>query len=368
MAHLTSTIFEAGHADAICFTPIRFEETIIGVLVCEYETTEFASRQSTHQQDLARLVGPSLKHAIRWQKRPLKRTSTLIENIIEKPKAAGVKSLITFGILAFLVWFLFFFQVGIFVRGDARLEPANLAIATAPHGGTVAEILVKVNEQVKKGQPLLLIDDTDLQLEHSELTRMISQEEVQKKQYLQQGKRAEWSASELRIMQHRIRLQAVERKLSRCEVLSPMAGVVLNDDLDVLKGMTVKEGQHLIQLADLSEFKLVIDVPEQDLVLVEQRVKNGQYVPVEFLSHANPEQPQTAEVSSLKALSPTNILDEKQQHHVYRVTVPIELKGISTGLALANRTGRAKLDVGEGSIAWRYLRDAWHFMKVTILF
>lgn len=361
-------IFDAGESDAICLTPIRDEDSIIAVMVGEYESADKASRQASHQQDLCRVVGPPLRQSVQWQTRPLRRTSELLTAIREKPKSFGVRSLVTFGIVATIIWLLFIMQVTLPIRGDARLEPANVAIASAPFTATVAQVHVESGDKVEKGQLLITLDDADLQHEKAELLGAISQEQVQQKQSLAERKRAEWSASELRIKQYQIRVKAIERKIGRTKIAAQIGGIVLNDDLDVLVGMTVTEGKQLIQIADLSEFRLVVGVPEQDLVLVEESIKNGKPVPIEFLSHANPNQPQHVQVNSLKALSPTSMLDKKQRRHVYEVTVPIQLEGISTELALANRTGRARLDVGESSIAYRYLRDAWHFMKMTIFF
>lgn len=361
-------IFDAGQSDAICLTPIRDEDKIVAVMVGEYESAEKASRQAAHQQDLCRVVGPPLRQCIQWQARPLRRTSQLLTAIREKPRSFGVRSSITFGIIAFVVWLLFIMQVSLPIRGNARLEPANVAIASAPFGAIVDQVHVNPGDKVEKGQLLITLDDTDLQLEKSELLGAISQEKVQQKQFLLERKRAEWSASELRIQQYQIRVKSIERKIDRSKITAQIGGVVLNDDLDLLVGMTVTEGKQLVQVADLSEFRLVVAVPEQDLVLIEEQIKTGHPVPVEFLSHANPNQPQTVNVTSLKALSPTSMLDQKQRRHIYEVTVPLKLEGISTEMALANRTGRARLNVGESSVAYRYLRDAWHFMKMTILF
>lgn len=368
LAPLLDDLFNLGDAQAVCLTPIRFEQRIVGVLIAEYGSVTEASQRASHQQELAGLAGPVLEKAILWHTRPLRRTSQLIGSVRDKPVAAAVRSLAVLAVVAGAIYGLFFMPVTIPVRGDARLEPAMLAMITSPYGGRIDQVHVTAGQQVRQGDVLVSLDDSDLRLQLAEVTRGIDQEHVRQQQARREGNITEVRATELKIAQLEIRRRTIERLIERAHIRAPIDGVVLNERPQHLKGMTVPEGDQLLQLGDLKRFDLVVEVNEDDLILVEQSLRNGRPVPVEFLSHASPDDVETATIEHLTALSPTSTLNEMQTRHVYRLTAPIELKGISAELALANRTGRAKLDTGQGSVAKRYFRGVWRFVRMTVMF
>jgi len=125
---LLDDVYSLGSARAVCLTPIRHGEEIVGVLYAEYDDPQDASRRASTQQELAHHVGPILDTAIRLHRRPLRRTSNALASLFDRPLPKLVKGALIGGAVAGVIWLLFFMQVPIYLRGDARLEPAgNLA-------------------------------------------------------------------------------------------------------------------------------------------------------------------------------------------------------------------------------------------------
>jgi multidrug resistance efflux pump len=300
----------------------------------------------------------------------------VIEWVRARPMAAAVKVLIVLTAVGAAVWGLFFVPTPTYVEADARLAPAQLATLSAPHGGEIREVLVETGERVEKGQPLLEVDKTDLQYQRSEILSKIAQQRWQKRaaerKRTASGNNSEPGSApklaELKIEGLQNRLDAVERRIDRSTVRSMIDGVVLSERPGQMEGINAAQGEKLIEVADMSHFDLIMEVEEADLALIEKRLRAGQAVPVNFLFRAWPDRMQHAKIRDVQAISPTSSPDERQKQHVFRVTVPVELEGLSPEMALANPTGRAKLQVQPHSIAYHYGRDFWRFIKVTLLF
>jgi multidrug resistance efflux pump len=278
-----------------------------------------------------------------------------------------MRGLVTMGLIAAAIYVLFFMPFWMNLTADARLEPSRIAAVTAPHAGRILKIHTKTGQNVAAGDLLIQLDDTDLQLQRSETLKAIEGARVEVEAARRVSDLSKLRTTELRIEQLQLSLQTVERQIERCSIRALIDGVMLTEEPQHLIGATVPEGAELMQLGDLKNFDLSIEVPEHDLMLVEQALRNGAAVPVDFLSHAWPDLVQHAGITSMASLSPTTTISEhNQQVHVFRIIVPVELQGLEPQLVLANPTGRAKLALPDRSMAYRYGRKVSHFVRMTL--
>jgi multidrug resistance efflux pump len=365
---LLEQVYEMGGGEAICLTPMRSGDEVVGVLVGEYEDSESASRRSPMQQELASQAGPVLDQSVRWHTRPLRRTSDLLLKVRTKPVSATLRGLLILAAIAAVVGVLFFVPVPLSIHAEARLEPAMMAAVSAPHTGRIVKVHVRTGDSVQAGDVLLELDDADLQRTRLETLAAIEAERVAVEANRQKSDAAAVRAGELRIEQYRLRLATIERQIERCSIRSLITGAVLTERLEQLTENTVSEGDVLVHVADLRQFELIVQVPEEDLSLIESSLREGHDVPVAFLSRPWPDHVQHATITSLAALSPTSGPSEQEHRQVFRITVPLQLEGLAPQLVLANPTGRARLDAGQSSIAYRYGRDVWRFIQMTLLF
>lgn len=365
---LLEDVWELSNAEAVCLTPMRDGDDIVGVMWAEYPTADEAGRRASTQQEISQQAGPILAQTIAWEQRPLRRTSDAIAAIKARPGSAALRALVTLTLVAAFVYLAFFRPMPLYLRGDAKLEPSEMAIVAAPAGGQVDQVNVRGGQVVRAGQVLVEMDATEFQLELQETLRAIEGERVSLDAARSEGERSDIRAASLRIEQLEVRREALERKIDRAQVRSLIDGVVLSRNTQHLEGRNVSQGETMLQVANLSSFDLVVELKESDLTLVENSLREGRAVPVSFLSRPWPDRIQQAQITDLQSLSPTSSPDEHNQQHLFRVTVSVDLQGLNPQLALANPTGRARLDVGESSAAYRYGRRVWRFIQMTLLF
>lgn len=364
---LLNQAFELGNAQALSMTPIRHDNLIIGALIAEYDSPDTASRHASNQQELSLQAGAILHHAAIANTRPLRKTSNVIASIAKHPASSLLKTAIALAIFAAIIYGLFFVPIAMPIRGDARLEPSRLAMITAPHPGVIQNVLVKTNDLVKKDQILFQMEDTDFKLSYNEEDLANKSEAINADEAIRQLNSPAALSSNLKIQQGNIRKESLQRRIDRSKIRSLIDGVVLTESLEQLEGRTVAQGDSLLTVADLSRFDLIMEVAEHDLLLIEQSLQDGP-LPVTFLLRAWDEIPQTATITNIKSIAPTSTPNKDQTLHVYQITIDIELQGMPTQFILANPTGRARIETQPRSIAYRYGRGVWRFLKMTILF
>ncbi|MFW6058952.1 MAG: efflux RND transporter periplasmic adaptor subunit [Phycisphaeraceae bacterium] len=368
LAPLLHQFFEMSEAAAVVLLPLTDGERVPGALIVEYLHPGDASERSPTQQMLAEDAGPVLARGIDEHRRPLRRTSRVLLKLREQPLRALATVTMTLALLAALVAGLFFVPVPLDVRVDATLEPRQAATVTAPYEGRIAEVLAAPGQHVQAGDVLMRFESRDWELELASIEAQLRQQRVAMNAALRESDMARFESAQLEVQRLTLQRQRVQRRLDDATVHADIAGVVLSERLDRLQGRNVAAGDELFELGNLDEFDLVLQVPERDLPLVERAMRESGEVPLTFLSRAFPEMLQRAAVTERARLLPTSVADERQDEPMYRMIVPLELPEGHAQLALANPSGRAKLAVGESSVAYRYFRRAWHYLRMQFLF
>ncbi len=148
----------------------------------------------------------------------------------------------------------------------AVVVPTQSQILYAPHAGKVEEVMVRRNDRVRSGQPLLRISARDLatDVELLEIEIRIIRQEIaniaadEKTSSLMQQKREE-------LAQAGARLQGLRDKLASLTVTARLSGVVCNMDPDLRPGMAVRQGEILGRIADTAQVKLAAYIREDAL-------------------------------------------------------------------------------------------------------
>lgn len=372
LAPLVDDLFDQSGADSICLVPIHDGEAAVGALICEFEAAD-PGEAAGFQQQIAEQIGPMLGRLVRWRQRPLRRTAGLIEKVQRHPRVAAIRTMLVLAALGTIGYMLFVMPVPIPIRVDARLEPRAMATLTAPFSGRVDAVLVDTGDDVERGEALAQLNTDDLEAQLAEVIKKIEQLRVKRDTVLAEAsrdpsRRAEYRAAQLQIEEATIRRRRLERTIERGTIRAPIAGRVLSEDLDQLAGRNLREGDGLVQIGDLRHFQLTMDVEEADLAPIQRRLASDKPVAVTFISRSLPDVSHTAEITDLQALAPTAVGDARKQSHVFHATIPLELEGEARTLAMANPTGRARLEVGDGSVVYRYFRRAYHFFRMKLWF
>lgn len=232
----------------------------------------------------------------------------------------------------------------------AAIEAKDLQVLIAPQNGFVATAHARAGEIVKQGQLLATLDTQDLSL----VVNKWQSEKIKNEQAvdLALATRDRVSLGRLRADTARIAAEQalVQRQLERAELRAPFDGVVLSGDFSQKLGSAVSQGDTLFTIAASNEYRLVLDIKEQDVGLV----KAGQLADVRM--SALPNQTWNA---SIEAVLP--VATSTANANVFRV--PAKLAELPKAL-LPGMEGVAKIHAGSHSVAWVYTRGLREKMKL----
>jgi len=158
-------------------------------------------------------------------------------------------------------------------------EPMHQNNIAAEGSGKLIELLVNEGDQVSKGQVIAKLDDEliSLQIENAKLN--IAQLKNHNLRFANLRKEQAVSSMEaekmeLALKSAEVQLKQLQKQLRGTKVLAPFSGVVTKKMADL--GSMVMPGTPIVELTDISQLKLVISVPERDVL----KFKKGQKVNV----------------------------------------------------------------------------------------
>ncbi len=168
-----------------------------------------------------------------------------------------------------------FWRVPLTALAPAEIVTQNPFPITAPFDGIVTEILVPPYTSVRKGDLLIAMDATELEMKRNIARQSLAVTTAELERYRHEAFLDRESKSKLAVWESKVELQRQElqnseEKLGRHRLLAPRAGVVLYDHRFNWQGVPVKAGQRLMTLADPSALEVKIDLPARALIPLEQ--------------------------------------------------------------------------------------------------
>ncbi|MBL8398024.1 MAG: HlyD family efflux transporter periplasmic adaptor subunit [Candidatus Accumulibacter sp.] len=151
------------------------------------------------------------------------------------------------------------------ISAPAHIEGAEQRVLAAPMDGFLRQAHVRPGDVVKAGDVLIELVDQDLQLEMRKWQGELSQHENTFIAAMARNDRALFSVSQAKAAEARAQLELIRGQLSRMQVLAPIDGMVIKGDLTQALGAPVRRGEELMVLAPRGQYRLIIDVDEQDV-------------------------------------------------------------------------------------------------------
>jgi putative peptide zinc metalloprotease protein len=149
------------------------------------------------------------------------------------------------------------------VEGRFALEPMQRAVVRAEVPGQVAEILVDEGTQVNAGAPLLRLRNLTLE---SEAARALADSQVAAASATQAQLRYKDFGPAQREQERTTRQsQVLAEELAKLRVASPIGGTVVTPRVRDALGSYMRTGAPILEVADLSQMRARIYVPEVDL-------------------------------------------------------------------------------------------------------
>jgi membrane fusion protein, multidrug efflux system len=162
-----------------------------------------------------------------------------------------------------------FYVVGEYYGTASGIREARLISVS---GGTVQSILADVGDEVREGQPLARIDaeKAESQYETAVLQERIAREELDRqRRFLEMGNTPQVAVDRAELAWRQARTNAIDarRVLDGALAISPVDGEVVAKHIDLFDELS--PGQPTFTVADLSEMKIVVGVPEGDIAGVD---------------------------------------------------------------------------------------------------
>lgn len=157
------------------------------------------------------------------------------------------------------------------VLAPAEVVPLGGQVVAAPLDGVVAEFLIRPNQPVAVGDPLLRFDATALKAQADVSARSLGVAEAELKASAQRAFADAESSARLDLLAARVEQKRAEHAyalelLARSEVRAERGGIAVFADAERWTGKPVQTGERLLEIADPAQAELRIELPVGDAI------------------------------------------------------------------------------------------------------
>jgi multidrug efflux pump subunit AcrA (membrane-fusion protein) len=304
------------------------------------------------------------------------------------------KTVIVLIALVVLSLLLVFYPKDFHLRSDATLQPVSKRDVFVPVDGDVIEVLVKDQQTVEAGQPLVKLRSTELEVQYQEVTGQLQQKRERRfavnlalMTKMSEGERARTAgeANELKqeIASLEIQARLLREKRAKLEICSPIDGEVMMawDVQKTLLRRPVTTGQLLMSVADPNgPWELELEMRESRAgkvrdarrQMLAKRAQAGGAAPasdalvpgesVTYVLAKDPEVVRKGQITEIKDI--TEVLPEKGP--INRMKAAIDLQDI--GHPHPGATATARVYAGRRALGYVYLHEFWEWIETNVLF
>ena len=266
------------------------------------------------------------------------------------------------------------------IEATGQVQPRQVSNVFAPFDGEVSEVLVTHDQPVQRGEVLIVLRSSELELEYRRVSgeyaatgeRLIAIESARlqgtsEREALGQPGLLSGNAEELRklMRSQEEQLEILRDQRHALRVTSPQDGVVLTWEVEqLLESRPVLRGQILLRVAKIdASWELQLDVPEDGIghVLRAQQDRSDP-LSVEFMLATQSGQTHSARARRISRITKSSEADEL----VVNMTAEVE---DDEDLQLRPGAGViAKIYCGRRSLGYVWLRDLIDIVRRQLLF
>ncbi len=261
-------------------------------------------------------------------------------------KALGIGALV---LLLILLIPIAQFRVG----ADAALEGRVQRAAAAPFSGFISRSYARAGDVVEQGQVLASLDDRDLLLDQARAASEVQQHDRRYRAALANHERAEMNLYGAQLRQAQAELNLIEYKLARVNIAAPLSGVLVSGDVSQLVGSPVEEGEVLFEVAPLDDFRVVLNVEENDISYM-QVGQEGRFAPTGLAGRT----------VAFTVTNLTSVTENKDGVNTFRVEA--ELGEGAEAIMRPGMEGVAKVDIDRRSNLWIWTRPLREWLSLFL--
>jgi multidrug resistance efflux pump len=268
LAHL-----ELAGADtrAVCTVLLVDAAKPVGALTFERASVPFTRQEMALCEDAAALAAPILSLKRRAERGWAASTDEAVRGLWNKLASPeeGRRARRWLAACGLAAAVLLFVPVPYYVAAPARLEGSVQRVVVAPVDGFLEQVNVRPGDSVKSGQLLAELATQDLQAERMRRRSELAQHENVYRAALARADRTQLVINQARAAEAQAQLMLVENQLQRAQLRAPFDGIVIKGDLPQQLGAPVQRGEVLLTLAPDDRYRLIVEVDERDVALVD---------------------------------------------------------------------------------------------------
>ncbi len=368
LKELLMEYYNVSQLDQIFVQPIKVEQRYLGTLVAEgFEDVGTASLAGLIS-NVANHSGIALDNALQLASSPMFKPLAKMKSIRTEPKRkrkwlfAAIIVIAALTAACYVPW-------PVTIKVACELSPSTLRTVQCELDQVKVSQIVTDSGNVTQGQLIAQLDDLDFVAEKKALELALDQERLKRDQSIPGS--SEQKTSELQIKRLENSLDLVSSQIERCQVRSPIEGVILTADLERLEGQVIGKGETICEVASFDQWQLRLDVPQEEVDWLRKRLAGGgdgttgEEAPVYYFLEAFPQFKLQASINNVDQIGQMPKL--KQDGNVYevRIGIPAErLVEIREGLR-NGMVGRSKIETVEKPFGFVLLRKVIRFFRVT---
>jgi RND family efflux transporter MFP subunit len=354
IAFAQELLAERANGEAVCSTPLYSAGRCVGALTLERNIDRAFNQSSLAMcESLGALLGPIC--SLKFQQDRFIGLSILDSLRRVAMRLCGPRhfALKLWTLTALAVLLFFSFATGTYrVRSDATLEPMHKRVMTAPQAGYIDTAMARAGDRVSAGQVLATLDRKELDLEKLKLASEHERFSKEQRAALGSHERAKAAIASAQMKQVRSRLDLLNERLKRTQIVAPFDGVLVAGDLNQSLGAPVEDGDVLFQIAPLDAYRVQIEVDERDVGMIQ--------------------------IGQSGHLALTGLPDEAIEFSVTRILPISEAKdganrfaveaALATGSQLLRpgMQGAAKIDIGERKLLWIWTHSLVNWVRLRL--
>ncbi len=200
-------------------------------------------------------------------------------------------------IIAALV-ILFFFPVRLSVTAPAEIVARDAVVITMPYDGVLETIDVSPSDNVAEGDIIAMMDKTIIQTELDKTTQALKAAQASLSRAGMESLRSDEKKQDLMELRADIAKKKIDRDYARTrfentDIIAPVGGVAIFSDKSALEGRALSTGEKIMTIADPSKQEVLIRIPAQSLLPIEDEQ------PISFYVNTQPFKGYDATISSI---------------------------------------------------------------------
>lgn len=338
---------------------LRKGDSVLGAITIELDKqAELNSEQQLFLQTFVHFAGPIIvlrQQATAGLRQVLVRPiSGLLQRWFGVNALRGKLTASVFTVLLVSLFIPFDYRIS----ADASLQTTEKYLVVAPQDGYLGQVLVRPGDSVKKSAPLAQLNDEELRLERRKLSSQVQRYRQAYDAALANSDRVEAAIATAQMDQASIQLQLLDQQLQRTQLLAPIDGIIVSDDISQNQGAPIKQGDILFELAAANDFIVQLFVDERDISAITPE-QQGQ---VKLTSLPN-------SVFVVRVHSLTPISEVRDGRNYFRVELHLVEQADTLAIYSLLRpgmTGTGKITAGKRALGWILFHDLWHWLRLSL--